>query len=223
MNVRRGRGSALFVCIAASSVSTAAFAHQPPPRYPRLRPTLEVSSWVSLGGGALTLGGETRAVFDLRLGGDFTAAVGRKGDVRLGPFVEVASATFETVQAVGGVELFLGAIPRPLRMFYYSGEGVLSARVGGGWAWRTWGGSAAESTPVASVTLAYGYRAPFSLREPETEWADEPEQRALARYMVSVRVWVNATVDLRDAPGWQLTGGIEFEPVGSFRYLLGIY
>lgn len=225
MNVvssRVRRASAFFGGVAAFSVSTAAFAHQPPPRYPRLRPTLEVSSWVSLGGGALTIASETRAVFDLRLGGDFTAAVGRKGDVRVGPFVEVASATFETVQTVGGVELFLGAIPRPLRMFYYSGEGVFSARVGGGWAWRAWGGPAAESTPVASVTLAYGYRAPFSLREPENEWGDEPEQRSLARYMVSVRLWVNATVDLRDAPGWQLTGGIEFEPVGSFRYLLGI-
>ena len=41
--------------------------------------------------------------------------------------------------------------------------------------------------------------------------------------MTGVRLWVNATVDLRDAPAWQLTGGIEFEPVGSFRYLLGLY
>ena len=41
--------------------------------------------------------------------------------------------------------------------------------------------------------------------------------------MIGVRLWVNSVVDLRDSPSWQLTGGIEFEPVGSFRYLLGLY
>lgn len=198
-----------------------AAAHPPPPRYPRERPHLEVSSWVALGGGAVTHGADTRGVFDLRLGGGFTRGVSRSEDVRLGPFVEVASASFASVHAVGGVEFFVGAVPRPLRMFRYPGEGTLVLRAGGGYAWRD--GLPGASSPVASLTAAWGYRCPFSLREPADEWTDKPYERATARYMIGVRLWVNATVDVSGDPAWLVSGGLEFEPVGSFRYLLGIY
>lgn len=211
------------VVMALLSRGAVAQAHQAQPQYPSLRPTLEVSPWVALGGGALVATDATTAVFDLRIGGDFTGAIGRHDDLRLGPFVEVGTSTFASVQAIGGAELFVAAIPRPLRMFLYSGEGVLSLRVGAGWAWRASSLTARDNAPVASVTVAYGYRAPFSLREPGSTWSPKPEDRPTARYMTGVRLWVNATVDLRDAPAWQLTGGIEFEPVGSFRYLLGLY
>ncbi|MEZ4408106.1 MAG: hypothetical protein R3A52_16765, partial [Polyangiales bacterium] len=186
-------------------------------------PDLEVSSWVMLGGGARVIDGVSEAVFDLRLGGGFTGAVGREGDVRLGPFVEVSTASFDGVQTVGGVEFFVGAIPRPLRMFYFSGEGAFSARLGAGWAWRDVGFVDARSAPVASLTLSYGYRAPFSLRNLESYRSPDPEKRATARYMIIARVWVGASVDLTGASAWQLTGGLEFEPVGAFRYLLGVY
>ncbi len=203
-------------------VGRAAEAHPPPPRYPRERPHLEVTSWVALGGGALTQGANTQGIFDLRLGGDFTAGVSRAEDVRIGPFAEVATATFASVQAVGGVELFVGAVPRPLRMFLYPGEGTFVLRAGAGYAWRN-ELPGAPGSPVASLTVAYGYRAPFSLREPSDELTDKPYERRTARYMVGVRFWVGAVVDLAGDPAWQLSGGLEFEPVGSFRYLLGIY
>lgn len=76
--------------------------------------------------------------------------------------------------------------------------------------------------PVASLTLAYGYRAPFSLREPEAMEAPEDGMRAPDRCMTGARLWVRATVDLTDAPSWQVTGGVEFDPVGGFRYLFGL-
>ncbi len=215
-------------CLLASLVAlpSVVAAHQPPPppaRYPRERPLLEVSPWLSLGGGALTAADTTTAVFDLRLGGDVTAPVGLNDDLRLGPFVEAATSTFASAQVVGGVELFLGAAPRPLRMFYYSGEGVLSVRAGFGWAWREHPVPEARSAPVATLTVAYGYRAPFSLREWSSETTPEPEPRAPVRYMTGARLWVGATVDATSAAAWQLTGGIEFEPVGTFRYLFGVY
>jgi hypothetical protein len=207
--------------------AAAASAHQPPPpppRYPRARPAWELSPWVGLGGGALVVDGAATGVFDLRLGGDATVALDRAGDLRLGPFVEAATATFASVQAVGGVELFVGAVPRPLRMFYYPGEGVFTARLGAGWAWRDHDAAAARSAPVAALTLTYGYRAPFSLRETRDEFTGDPEEptRPL-RYMTGARLWVGATVDVDGAAVWQLSGGIEFEPVGTFRYLLGLY
>ena len=216
---RRHLAALALVCASPSLAS----AHTPPPRYPRLRPTVELSPWVGLGGGALVVDGSSAAVFDLRLGGDATVALRRDGDLRLGPFVEAATATFASFQAVGGVELFLGAIPRPLRMFYYSGEGVFTARLGAGWAWREHDVADARSTPVASLTLTYGYRAPFSLREYRDELVPELEMESAMRYMTGARLWVGTTVDLRETPGWQLSGGIEFEPVGTFRYLLGLY
>ena len=199
----------------------AARAHTAPEGFLRPRPPFEVTSWVALGGGAL-MGAEARGVFDLRLGGDLTGAVGRRGDLRVGPFVEAGSASFASLSAVGGVELFLGAAPRPLRMFLYAGEGTLAVRLGAGYVWRR-DLLGAPSSPVASLTVAYGYRAPFSLREPETEWVYQPEAPRPARYMVGVRLWVNATVDLAGAPATQVTAGLEFEPVGSARYLFGLY
>lgn len=199
----------------------AAWAHPAPPHFPGLRPTLEVTSWVALGGGAL-VGPDARGVFDLRLGGDFTTALSRSGDLRIGPFLEAGSATFASLSAVAGVALFVGAAPRPLRMFLYPGEGTLVARLGAGYTWRR-DLLGAPSSPVASLTVAYGYRAPFSLREPENELTSEPVPRRLARYMVGVRLWVNAQVDLAGDPAAQVTAGLEFEPVGSTRYLFGLY
>lgn len=194
----------------------------PPPRFPQARPVAEVTSWLAPGGGVRTDGAQTRGVFDLRAGGSATFAMGRRGDDRVGPFVEVASATFASVSAIAGAELFFGALPRPLRMFYYSGEGTLSLRLGAGWTWRD-APPGPTSSPLASVTVAYGYRAPFSLREYTDAWSDAPDTRAPARYMVGARLWVNTTMDLVAPLAWQFTAGIEFEPVGAFRYLFGVY
>lgn len=210
------------LALALCSAAPIARAHTPPPRYPRLRPPVEATSWLCLAGGARSDGDVTRGVFDLRAGGSVTFGIGREGDHRLGPFVEASTATFASVAAVSGVEFFFGALPRPLRMFYYPGEGALSVRVGAGWTWRD-ALPGAASAPIASLTLAYGYRAPFSLREYSSEWSREPDTRDAARYMIGARLWVNTTVDLAAPHAWQVTGGVEFEPVGAFRYLFGLY
>jgi len=211
--------AALFLMAPAAAARTPP---PPPTRYPIERPLLEVSSWLGLGGGGIPMGPGARGLFDLRLGVDVTFAVGREGDLRLGPFTEVGTATFASLSAVGGVELFLGATPRPLRMFYYAGEGTLAVRLGAGLS--RWSDLPdVTSAPVASLTVAYGYRCPFSLREWSEEWADEPGRRQTARYMIGVRLWVNTTVGIPTNRVWQLSGGIEFEPIGTFRYLFGLY
>jgi len=214
--------SPFLLTLALCAAAPIARAHTPPPRYPRLRPPVEATSWLALAGGARSDGDVTRGVFDLRAGGSVTFNIGREGDHRLGPFVEASTATFASVAAVSGVEFSFGALPRPLRMFYYPGEGALSVRVGAGWTWRD-AQPGAASTPIASLTLAYGYRAPFSLREYSSEWSREPDTRDAARYMLGARLWVNTTVDLAAPHAWQVIGGVEFEPVGAFRYLFGLY
>jgi len=218
------RPKTLALCVVAALwLPATAAARQPPQRFRLLRPRLEYTTWIGLGGGALVTPDAAPGVFDLRLGGDFTAALNDTGHLRLGPFVEGATSSFAGVQAVGGVELFLGAVPRPLRMFYYSGEGVFLVRLGAGVAWRGADLGGGGTTPVASMTVAWGYRAPFSLREFDQQFGAKSDERAPNRYMIGVRVWVNSTVDLSANPSWQLTGGLEFEPVGGFRYLLGMY
>jgi hypothetical protein len=209
---------ALLVVAAAREASP----HVAAPGYPVERPTLEIASFVGVGGGGRPVGGEARAFFDLRLGYDVTLPVARDGDVRVGPFLELGSATFASFAVVGGLEAFLGGTPRPLRMFYYAGEGTLSVRLGAGWGF--WSDlPQTSSSPIASVSVAYGYRAPFSLREPSEQMAATPGHRESARYMTGARLYTNATFGLRAAGIWQVSGGIEFEPVGAVRYLFGLY
>ncbi|MFO0627476.1 MAG: hypothetical protein U0325_17845 [Polyangiales bacterium] len=214
---------ALFALACLTLVPSRVHAHQPPPRYAMLRPRVDYTGWLGVGGGVWVGPTQTLGVADVQLGGDATWSLGRQGDLRLGPFVEVGTASFASVQVVTGLSLFVGAIPRPLRMFLYPGEGVFMARLGAGWVLRDEAFAPVTSAPVASLTLAYGYRAPFSLREPEAMQAPEYGMRAPDRYMTGARLWVRASVDLTDAPSWQVTGGVEFDPVGGFRYLFGLY
>lgn len=135
----------------------------------------------------------------------------------------MATSSFAGVSAVGGVELFIGAAPRPLRMFYYTGEGVFAARLGraGRPAAPIW--AVREACPSRRSPSRGGTARPSPCASGRAETSTEPKQRAPNRYMTGVRVWVNTTVDLATGPAWQMSGGIEFEPAGSFRYLLGMY
>ena len=85
-------------------------------------------------------------------------------------------------------------------MFFYNGQGILIARAGAG-------------PHVVTAALAYGYRAPWRL------WGPWP---GASRYMIGVRLVANAARSLDDPHDWSVSAGIEFEPIGSIRYLLGI-
>jgi len=191
------------------------------------RPLTELSTWMSVGGGALHRSGTpTEPGVHLAFGADATQPIHGDATLRVGPWIQVETIDFLTMSATGGLELFLDELPDDLNLFQYTGTGVLSVRLGGGWyAWRglTTGGS-----PVLGATIAYGYRAPFVLHdswacECDEESSDEPCRR-WGRYMQGVRLYVAGQLTTSgDDRGWQVTGGIEFEPVGSFRYLLGLY
>ena len=195
------------------------------------RPLTEVSTWLALGGGnAWGRNEPSRALFDMRLGTDATFPLHRDGDRRFGPWLEVSTSTFATFAATGGLELLMGAAPRRFHLFQYDGEGVLSVRAGAGWTLRRASFPGASSAPVVSFTLAWGYRAPWDLwdswececSEPSPEDGAHPCRRG-ARYMTPVRFYVSVQRELAAENGWQVTGGLEFEPLGSFRYLLGLY
>jgi hypothetical protein len=99
-----------------------------------------------------------------------------------------------------GGELIFDGLPHRLDLFQYDGEGTLAIRAGG-------------NLHHVTAAIAYGYLAPWNLWGP---W-DGP-----TRYMIGVRLVASATRSLDDPHDWSVTGGLEFEPVGSLRYLLGI-
>ena len=174
------------------------------------RATFEWSTWIRLGYGVVretsyqvarsdaatppspTRVEDQRQYLDAGLGADVTFPI-PTSRVRMGPWIELRPhGTFV------GAELNIAG--KPLDMFFYEGERVLSIR-----------GGASLSDVTAAV--AYGYRCPWKL------WG--PYNRS-TRYMIGVRVVGTYTQAQSNPHDWNATVGLEFEPVGSLRYLLGI-
>lgn len=101
-------------------------------------------------------------------------------------------------QGFGGAELIITGAPRSIDMFLYQGEGVLALR----------GGIGPDQQQTAA--LAYGYRCPWKM------FGDAPRS---TRYEIGARIALTVT---RSPTEWSSTLGIELEPVGALRYLLGI-
>jgi len=172
------------------------------------RPTVEWSTWIRLAYGAaqhpqadLVLRTVSPAVepeprWEAAAGADASLPLGSHGDVRLGVWAEARTSS---APVVGG-ELLIGAAPAKLDMFFHRGEGLLIVRGGG-------------NREVMTGAIAYGYRCAWKLFGP---W------RGRTRYMIGVRVVAAATRAVADPDDWTMTVGVEAEPVGSLRYLLGI-
>ena len=99
-----------------------------------------------------------------------------------------------------GGQLVLTARPAKLDMFFYEGEGTWMLRAGG-------------NRDLVTGAIAWGYRAPWDLFHPA---------RGRSRYMIGVRVVATATRAIDDPGRWSATLGLETEPMGALRYLLGI-
>ena len=172
------------------------------------RPAVEWSSWVRLGYGRASPEAEARkrggvtspdeSADHWELGGGVEASlpIAPGGDVRLGAWGEARTASWP----VAGVELVIGAAPAKLDMFFYEGEGILAFRAGG-------------NRDVTTAAVTYGYRCPWDLWGP---W------EGATRYMIGVRFVASATRSNDNPEDWTVSFGLETEPVGALRYLLGI-
>ncbi|HUQ02645.1 MAG TPA: hypothetical protein VM261_09135 [Kofleriaceae bacterium] len=195
-----------------------AWAHPPPPDDYYIaaepakaeKPVVEWSTWVRVAYGAAPAPVEARPRVTSPVGEpdgrdqgwetaggiDATIGVGDAGRVRIGPWAEVRTSS----DAVVGGELMIAGAPRKLDMFWYEGEGVLIARLG-------------RNREIMTAAVSYGYRAPWKLWGP---W------RGKTRYMIGVRVVGSWTRAVENPELWSATVGLETEPVGALRYLLGI-
>lgn len=169
------------------------------------RALLEWSTWVRLGFGLESAPVENVArstvpppthdrhsKWDAALGADVTFPL-PTSKVRLGPWVELRPDG-----VFGGGELSIAG--SDLDMFWYKGEHVYTVRAG-------------ASPNQVTGAFALGYRCPWRL------WG--PYSRT-SRYMIGVRLVASATRSTTDPDDWSMSFGLEFEPVGSLRYLGGI-
>jgi hypothetical protein len=170
-------------------------------------PTIEWSTWFRLGYGgevdrdpaaardAMPAPMRGEGTIEAAFGADLTLPIARRGDVRLGPWAEARTSS----RPVGGIELQLGGLPGDLDMFFWTGEGVLTLRAG-------------ANDQVVTGALSWGYRCPWNLRG----------GGGTTLYMIGVRVVASYTRAIDDPHDWTATIGLETEPVGALRYLLGI-
>ena len=189
-----------------------AAAHPPPPdeyeeptNWRRDRAFFEWSTWIRLGAGVESVPSENvarstlpqpthdqRLLWDPALGADLTLPIPTR-KVRMGPWVELRP------QGVfGGVELSIAG--DDLDMFWYEGERVYTLRAG-------------SSMTHVTGAFAYGYRCPWKLWGPYSNGS---------RYMIGVRLVASVSRAVDDPKDWSGSLGIEFEPVGSLRYVAGI-
>jgi hypothetical protein len=132
------------------------------------------------------------SMIDAGLGADVTFPI-PTSKVRLGPWIELRPhGTFV------GAELNIAG--SPLDMFWTDGEHVTSIRAG-------------SSLSDITGQLAYGFRCPWKLSGP---WNPS------TRYMIGVRFVGSFTQSREDRGDWNASFGLEFEPIGSLRYLAGI-
>jgi hypothetical protein len=169
---------------------------------------IEWSTWVRLGVGvaseppntaALAVGDGSfqaprrNSILQTGLGAELSMPVGKS--VRIGAWGEL-----QDLNPFGGLELLVTRAPAELDVFQYTGEGVLMLRAGG-------------NRTHATAAIGWGYRCPWKL------WG--PFDRT-SRYQINVRLVASGTRAVADPRDWSATFGIEFEPIGSIRYLFGI-
>jgi len=203
------RFAALLIVVATTGT---ALAHPPPePEEEReQRPAVEYSTWFRLAMGMrpheieaaarATTPPPTRrgqdTAYEVALGGDVTIGAALHENLRVGPWFEIRGLR----TAFAGGEVVLQRVPKKLDMFLYDGEGVLALRAG-------------ANAEHVTAQIAYGYLAPWNLFRRHT---------GDTRYMIGVRFVASYTRGISDPGDWIATIGLETEPVGAIRYLLGI-
>lgn len=133
---------------------------------------------------------------DRTLGGaagiGFTLPIGQRA--RIGAWAEVRGWD---LPFAGGE---LTVIPGDLDLFHYRGKSAITLRAGG-------------NPDFLTAQLGLAYRAPWDL------FGTQPRG---SRYMIGAGLVATVTQSRFDPSDWSATVGIEFEPLGALRYVLGV-
>lgn len=145
----------------------------------------QVSSRLLLGGG-IGIDPSLEGVFDLGARVDVYVGDDRPARVRLGPELELRTATFETVEATLGPALLLPV----------SGDFTLGLALGAGYAWRLPRAlDPARDGVVVSGTLRFGYQ-PYDSYDP---------------YSMGLHVYVTGRAGFADQERYEVILGLEVD------------
>lgn len=157
------------------------------------------SARMAVGGGARLGPEQSGGIFDLALRSEVLFGAPRPGVVRVGPAIDLRTATFRTFEPAAGAMLL---IP-------------------------TWEGYPILLTAAAGYALRRGDRpdAPFALGT--LAWAYR-RYNPFSPYGFGFQAYVTTRADLDGSGRWEITGGIELDlvfllsiPFGALRALLG--
>ena len=200
----------LILLVLAAGIASAHpvyIAHDPPPEPIEWRTSpavIEWSTWIGFGAGIASSPPTTIARGALEpndlhaawtFSGGIDATLPITHSIRLGPWLGL-----HDLEPMAGAELEVMRNPASLDLFWYDGEGAWTLRAGGG-----------REHMTAAIT--WGYRCPWRL------WG--PYSKA-TRYEIGARFVLQTTRAYSDPRDWTATLGLEVEPVGALRYLLGI-
>jgi hypothetical protein len=205
------RASCLAVLVALGGIASAhpiLIARDPPISDWRSHPAVvEWSTWLGFGVGvaaspsAVSAARTTSPSPTTNLHSTWTFSAGAEATVPLSRRVRIGPwAGLHDLEPMIGGELQVVKSPANLDLFFYPGEGVWTVRAGGG-------------VDHMTAALAWGYRCPWRLWGPYTH---------ATRYEIGPRLTATFTRSYLDPHTWSATVGLEVEPVGALRYLLGI-
>lgn len=185
------------------------------------RPPVEWSTWLrgSVGverqgagqDGDEATGSSRKQAWNGGVGIEASLPLTARGNFRLGGFGELRGLGLSNA-FVGG-ELIITRVPKRMDLFLYKGHGILAMRAG-------------RSSSKRSVSIAYGYLAPFWLEGEckvrfygvETGFCEQRAKRH-TRYMSGVRLVGTWTAERDDNADWSATLGLEFEPAAVVRMI----
>jgi hypothetical protein len=137
---------------------------------------------------------ESHTIFEGALGAEVSVGVAHRGDLRLGAWAEMRT----TSRPVLGGELIVAGFPRhPINGDFDSSGGVILRAGGNG--------------DAITGAIGFGFTGSWGSSDPWISWA---------RHAVGARVVASMT---RSSTEWSTTLGIEVEPIGALRALVGLW
>jgi len=215
---------AAVLCMLPAAVARA---HQPPPGWSEsVGPGdafLEVAPWLGVGGGASEVGMRNQPLFELSL--DVGATLRISEAVRVGLWGQVRTATFATFEPIAGVRFTVA--PADVHWFGVDGQLQIGFDAGAGYAWRDVSRFGLGDGPVLAGRIWWGFVAPLRLLS-AYPWRcegrpDYEGQRCTppAGGTSGARLYVELRRGLGSAEEWEVSGGLDFEVLGSAWFLTG--
>jgi hypothetical protein len=135
--------------------------------------------------------------WEAALAADMTFPMSLRGDLRIGPWVELRTSS----RPVAGGELVLEGLPPRPYSSHIGGSASVVLRAG-------------ANDRIITAAFGLGYTGSFSNPRPWVDWA---------RHVVGARAVFSLNRAIGDPRNWSMTLGLEVEPIGALHALLDAF